>query len=141
MKWRATVDVAVAPPGLTHAQYTVLAALRGVTRSGVSPSQRQLPTTPASIPSMSRSWYAPWSETNMSSDVHDSRAVRLSTTEKGLERDRPGDRGRQRPPGAADGAARGTSSTRLRTLMSDLEVLIAAPQPNQAPPTTKEPQP
>ena len=42
MKWRAAVDRAVAPLGLSHAQYSVLAALYGMNRSGVFPSQREL---------------------------------------------------------------------------------------------------
>ena len=42
MRWRAEVDRAVAPLGLTHAQYSVLASLYGLSRSGARPSQRQL---------------------------------------------------------------------------------------------------
>lgn len=42
LKWRATVDRAVAPVGLTHAQYSVLASLYGQSRAGVQPSQREL---------------------------------------------------------------------------------------------------
>ena len=42
MKWRATVDAAVAPLGLTHTQHVVLASLRGLTDSGDQPSQREL---------------------------------------------------------------------------------------------------
>jgi MarR family transcriptional regulator, organic hydroperoxide resistance regulator len=42
MKWRAAVDAAVAPLGLTHAQYSVLASLRGMTYAGQRPSQREL---------------------------------------------------------------------------------------------------
>lgn len=42
LKWRAAVDKAVAPLGLTHAQYSVLASLYGVVRSGRQPSQREL---------------------------------------------------------------------------------------------------
>jgi DNA-binding MarR family transcriptional regulator len=41
-KWRAAVDRAVAPLGLTHAQYTLLASLYGLSRSGLQPSQREL---------------------------------------------------------------------------------------------------
>jgi DNA-binding MarR family transcriptional regulator len=41
-KWRAAVDRAVAPLGLTHAQYTLLASLYGLSRSGGEPSQREL---------------------------------------------------------------------------------------------------
>jgi MarR family transcriptional regulator, organic hydroperoxide resistance regulator len=42
MKWQAAVDRAVAPLGLTHAQYSLLASLRGMTRAGERPSQREL---------------------------------------------------------------------------------------------------
>jgi DNA-binding MarR family transcriptional regulator len=39
---RAGVDRALAPLGLTHAQYTLLASLYGFSRSGAQPSQREL---------------------------------------------------------------------------------------------------
>jgi MarR family transcriptional regulator, organic hydroperoxide resistance regulator len=42
MRWRVLVDRAVAPFGLTHASYVVLASLRGLTRAGERPSQRRL---------------------------------------------------------------------------------------------------
>ena len=42
MRWRTAVDRAVAPLGLTHAQYTVLATLYGMTEAGRRPSQREL---------------------------------------------------------------------------------------------------
>lgn len=42
MKWRASVDRSLAGIGLTHAQYSLLASLRGLTRSGHAPSQREL---------------------------------------------------------------------------------------------------
>ncbi|SDJ37554.1 MarR family winged helix-turn-helix transcriptional regulator [Streptomyces indicus] len=41
-KWRVAVDRAVAPLGLTHAQYALVASLHGMQRTGVRPSQRQL---------------------------------------------------------------------------------------------------
>lgn len=41
-KWRAAVDRAMAPLGLTHAQYVLLASLFGASRSGARPSQREL---------------------------------------------------------------------------------------------------
>ncbi|HZO65205.1 MAG: MarR family winged helix-turn-helix transcriptional regulator [Kribbellaceae bacterium] len=41
-KWRTAVDRAVAPLGLTHAQYSLLASLYGLTRTGPHPSQREL---------------------------------------------------------------------------------------------------
>lgn len=42
MRWRASVDRALAPHGLTQAQYAVLAPLYGMTRGGARPSQREL---------------------------------------------------------------------------------------------------
>lgn len=41
-KWRAAVDRTVAPLGLTHAQYALLASLYGLSRTGARPSQREL---------------------------------------------------------------------------------------------------
>lgn len=42
LKWRSAVDRALAPLGLTHAQYTVLGSLYGFSRSSARPSQREL---------------------------------------------------------------------------------------------------
>ena len=41
-KLRAAVDRILAPLGLTHAQYTLLASLYGFSRTGAQPSQREL---------------------------------------------------------------------------------------------------
>jgi DNA-binding MarR family transcriptional regulator len=41
-KLRAAVDRALAPLGLTHAQYTLLASLYGYSQTGAQPSQREL---------------------------------------------------------------------------------------------------
>ncbi|KUJ68500.1 MarR family transcriptional regulator [Streptomyces albus subsp. albus] len=41
-KWRVAVDRAVTPLGLTHAQYSLVASLYGMQRSGERPSQRRL---------------------------------------------------------------------------------------------------
>jgi DNA-binding MarR family transcriptional regulator len=42
MKWRAATDRVLAPLGLTHAQYSLLASLYALSRTGAQPSQRQL---------------------------------------------------------------------------------------------------
>ena len=42
MKWRMAVDRALAPWGLTHAQYSLLGSLLDLERSGQRPSQSQL---------------------------------------------------------------------------------------------------
>jgi DNA-binding MarR family transcriptional regulator len=41
-RWRSAVDRTVAPVGLTHAQYVLLATLYGMSLRGARPSQRQL---------------------------------------------------------------------------------------------------
>jgi DNA-binding MarR family transcriptional regulator len=41
-KLRAAIDRVLAPLGLTHAQYTLLASLYGFSRTGAQPSQREL---------------------------------------------------------------------------------------------------
>ena len=41
-RWRAAVDRSVAPFGLTHAQYVLLATLYSLSLRGTRPSQRQL---------------------------------------------------------------------------------------------------
>ena len=42
MRWRSAIDRAITPLGLANAQYSVLAPLLGMERSGQRPSQRQL---------------------------------------------------------------------------------------------------
>ena len=42
MRWRAAMDRALAPLGLTQAQYAVLAPLYGMSRDDARPSQREL---------------------------------------------------------------------------------------------------
>jgi DNA-binding MarR family transcriptional regulator len=42
MKWRVAVDRALAPLGLTHAQYSLVASLYGMHGDGHRPSQRRL---------------------------------------------------------------------------------------------------
>lgn len=42
VKWRTGLDRALAPLGLTSAQYSLLASLHGLSRSGAAPSQREL---------------------------------------------------------------------------------------------------
>jgi DNA-binding MarR family transcriptional regulator len=42
LKWRGAVDRALAPLGLTHARYVLMASLYGLTETGARPSQREL---------------------------------------------------------------------------------------------------
>jgi DNA-binding MarR family transcriptional regulator len=127
MKWRARVDAAVAPLGLTHAQYSVLASLRGMTRGGHYPTQREMADhtglDPIYISKLARTLEEAGLIVRVP-DAHDSRAVRLAVTERGIS--------------TIDQAIAivgelleelaaplgGTSSERTRALMNDLETLI-----------------
>ena len=88
MKWRVAVDRAVAPLGLTHAQYSLLASLYGLQHAGLRPSQRQLADhtglEPLYVSKLARAL-----ETagllDRAGDPDDTRAVRLSLTDRGRE--------------------------------------------------------
>jgi MarR family transcriptional regulator, organic hydroperoxide resistance regulator len=85
-KWRAEVDRALAPLGLTHAQFSVLAALAGMTRAGTRPNQRQLAEFTGLEPLyVSRLARALESAGLVERPVHpdDPRAVRLALTAHG----------------------------------------------------------
>jgi MarR family transcriptional regulator, organic hydroperoxide resistance regulator len=140
MKWRAAVDVAVTHLGLTHAQYSVLASLRGLTRTGASPSQRELADhtglDPIYISKLARALEAAGLVERIP-DAHDARAVCLTVTPEGI---RIIDRAvlivrdlleeLTAPLG-------GAGSSRTRALMHDLQLLIAE-QPN---PIAEQPNP
>jgi len=82
------VDRAVAPLGLTHAQYSLLASLYALSRSGARPSQRELADFSGLEP-MYVSKLARVLEQNglveRDPDSADPRAVRLGITQRGLE--------------------------------------------------------
>ncbi|MFF5707397.1 MarR family winged helix-turn-helix transcriptional regulator [Streptomyces sp. NPDC012794] len=88
MKWRVAVDRAVAPLGMTHAQYALMASLHGMSRSKQRPSQRQLADhtglEPLYVSKLARAL-----ETSglvaRSRDPDDPRAMQLSLTEQGLD--------------------------------------------------------
>ena len=86
MKWRTAIDSAVAPFGLTHAKYVVLASLREVTARGAEPSQRELADFAGLDRSTSRSSRAAWSGDGLierRADAHDTRIARLALTRAG----------------------------------------------------------
>lgn len=88
MKWRAAVDRAVGPLGLTHAQYSLLASLYGMTRGGTRPSQRQLADhtglEPIFVSKLVRTLEAAGL---VRRDAHpdDARAVQLTLTDEGAD--------------------------------------------------------
>jgi MarR family transcriptional regulator, organic hydroperoxide resistance regulator len=140
MKWRAAVDAAVAPLGLTHAQYSVLATLRGVMRSGQRPSQRELADHTGLdaiyISKLVRTLEAAGLVAR-APDERDTRAVRVTVTDAGarvIDQAVVIVRDLQEQLTAPLG---GASSPRTRALMSALETLLAAPVPAPPPQATK----
>ncbi|GAB3809274.1 MarR family transcriptional regulator [Micromonospora zhanjiangensis] len=88
MKWRVAVDRAVAPLGLTHAQYSLLASLSGMGRTGLRPSQRQLADhtglEPLYVSKLARALESAGLVTR-AEDPTDTRAVRLALTDRGTD--------------------------------------------------------
>lgn len=86
MKWRVAVDRAVAPLGLTHAQYSLVASLYGMHHAGLRPSQRQLADhtglEPLYVSKLARSLETA-GIVDRTRDPADPRAVRLSLTQDG----------------------------------------------------------
>ncbi|GAA2726490.1 MarR family winged helix-turn-helix transcriptional regulator [Actinocorallia aurantiaca] len=92
MKWRVAVDRALAPLGLTHAQYVLLSSLYGMRRDGLRPSQREL-ADHAGMEALYVSKLARTLEADgliaRTRDPVDTRTVRLELTERGHEAVRP----------------------------------------------------
>ena len=132
MKWRAAVDAAVEPLGLTHAQYSVLASLRGMTRGGGQPSQRELADhtgldaiyVSKLVRALEQRWLV-----ERTADPRDSRAVRLCISAAGkdvIDRAIPIVHELLERQTAPLG---GTASRRTQALMDDIQALIAVDTP------------
>ncbi|MEU9234163.1 MarR family winged helix-turn-helix transcriptional regulator [Streptomyces subrutilus] len=85
-KWRVAVDRAVAPLGLTHAQYSLVSSLYGMQRAGERPSQRRL-ADHTGLEALYVSKLARALESagliERTRDPRDPRAVQLALTEQG----------------------------------------------------------
>lgn len=92
MKWRGTVDRALAPLGLTHAQYVLLASLYGLEQAGRQPTQRELADhaglEPLYASKLARALDAD-GLIRRDRDPVDTRAIRLALTDRGREAVRP----------------------------------------------------
>ena len=92
MKWRAAVDRALAPLGLTHAQYVLLASLYGMERAGRRPTQREL-ADHAGLEALYTSKLARGLDADglirRDRDRADTRAIRLALTDRGRDVVRP----------------------------------------------------
>ncbi|MEU5535826.1 MarR family transcriptional regulator [Streptomyces sp. NPDC020362] len=129
-KWRVAVDRAVAPLGLTHAQYSLVASLYGMQRSGERPSQRRLADhtgmEPLYVSKLARSLESA-GLLERARDPRDPRAVQLALTERGRETTR-------RAIGVVQGLLAqlleplgGLDSARTRQLTDDLTLLLDTP--------------
>jgi MarR family transcriptional regulator, organic hydroperoxide resistance regulator len=130
MKWRAAVDRAVAPLGLTHAQYSMLSSLYGMVRAGERPSQRRLADhtglEPIYVSKLVRALEAA-ALVQRTADPDDSRAIRLALTDAGTDVAKRAIaivRDLQEELTAPLGGTRGG---RTRTLVRDLRALLDAP--------------
>ena len=87
-RWRAAVDREVAPLGLTHAQYSLLASLYGLSRGGARPSQRELADftglDPIYVSKLARALERAGFVIRVTHPA-DPRAVQLSLTDYGVE--------------------------------------------------------
>jgi MarR family transcriptional regulator, organic hydroperoxide resistance regulator len=132
-KWRVNVDRALAPLGLTHAQYTLLGSLRGLDHAGRQPTQRELADhvglEPLYVSKLARTL-----ESNgiisRNGDPHDTRAVRLALTAPGRA---IVDRAVAIVQHLLDqqlSPLGGLGSERTRAFVAELQALLDAPTPH-----------
>lgn len=130
MKWRVAVDRAVAPLGLTHAQYSLVASLYGMQRGGERPSQRRLADhtglEPLYVSKLARSLESA-GLLERTRDPRDPRAVQLALTEEGRERTRQAVTVVQGLMEQLLAPLGGLDSTRTRDFKRELAVLLDAP--------------
>lgn len=133
MKWRVAVDRAVAPLGLTHAQYSLLASLYGMVRVGERPSQRRLADHTGLEPIYVSKLVRALERSGLverSGNPADTRAVQLTLTPSGT------DVVVQAIAVVADlqehltESLGGTRSARTRALVRALEDLLTTPNPD-----------
>jgi DNA-binding MarR family transcriptional regulator len=130
MKWRTAVDRAVAPLGLTHAQYSLVASLHGMQRGGERPSQRRLADhtglEPLYVSKLARSLESA-GLVQRERDPRDPRAVQLSLTEQGRETTRQAIEVVHALLEQLLAPLGGVDSERTRALGRDLATLLDAP--------------
>ncbi|GKQ33844.1 MarR family winged helix-turn-helix transcriptional regulator [Streptomyces sp. A012304] len=129
-KWRVAVDRAVAPLGLTHAQYSLVASLHGMRRAGEHPSQRRLADhtglEPLYVSKLARALEAA-GLVERTRNPRDPRAVQLALTERGEDVTR---RAVQVVHGLLEQLLEplgGLDSARTHTFTSELRALLDVP--------------
>jgi DNA-binding MarR family transcriptional regulator len=88
LRWRVTLDRALAPLGLTSSRYAVLASLHGFSRAGYRPSQRELASfsglEPMHVSKLVRALERA-GLVERAGNPDDTRAVQLNLTAQGTE--------------------------------------------------------
>jgi DNA-binding MarR family transcriptional regulator len=129
-KWRVAVDRTLAPLGLTHAQYVLLASLFGIERAGRRPSQREL-ADHTGLEALYVSKLARTLEADglieRTRDLADTRAVRLALTDRGHEAVRPALDLVQELLDRLLAPLGGQDDPRAAAFVSDLTTLLDAP--------------
>lgn len=129
MRWRAAVDRAVAPLGLTHAQYSLLASLYGMQRQGHRPSQRQL-ADHTGLETIYVSKLARALESrglvDRAGNPRDTRAVQLALTDRGAETVKGAMRIVRDLLDELTAPLGGLGGKRTASFVRDLEALLAA---------------
>jgi DNA-binding MarR family transcriptional regulator len=88
LRWRAELDRALAPLGLTSAQYAVLASLYGLSQRGARPSQRELADFAGLEPMHTSKLVRALQRAGLvarAGNPADTRAVQLSVTDRGVQ--------------------------------------------------------
>ena len=88
LRWRAALDRALAPLGITASQYAVLASLHGLSRAGARPSQRELADFSGLGPMYVSKLVRALEQAGLlrrATSAADPRAVELTLTERGAE--------------------------------------------------------
>lgn len=143
MRWRAAVDRAVAPLGLTHAQYSALASLRALTARGESPSQRRLAAytglEPVYVSKLVRALERSGLVVRVP-DPTDARAVQLMLTDHGGEVVDQAMSVVRTLDGELTSSLGGPDSAQIQALGAALQILLrAAPAPTPAPKSGEDP--
>jgi DNA-binding MarR family transcriptional regulator len=143
MKFRTAVDRELAPLGLTHAQYTLLASLYGRSRDGSRPSQRELADHVGLEPVfVSKLVRALESAGLLDRAAHptDARAVRLELTETGTARARAAIDVVRTLTEQLTAPLGGLAGERTHLLSEALTDLLHAPEAPETPETPETPE-
>jgi MarR family transcriptional regulator, organic hydroperoxide resistance regulator len=130
MKWRVAVDRALAPLGLTHAHYVLLASLYGLEQAGQQPTQREL-ADHTGLEALYVSKLARGLDADglirRDRDPADTRAVRLALTSRGHEAVRPAITEVSHLLDRLMAPLGGRTDPRAKALTADLVTLLGAP--------------